>query len=107
MPATGALPPHMPTTDSLVRDEFWSWWRWLQPEWRETPPATYPLTKEDRELAEDDWEGVDASGNNGIINVMAYLLFWGMRVVQTGAGRQEWIDALCDVEWVLSKMLEQ
>ncbi|KIY61803.1 hypothetical protein CYLTODRAFT_328173, partial [Cylindrobasidium torrendii FP15055 ss-10] len=89
---------------------FWQWWRWLQPEWRGVTvdkkngdPNSEPLDSSSRDVLPDDatWQGLDASGVNGFMNVMLYLYFWGRQVKLENKGRKQWLDAIDDVQWVL------
>jgi hypothetical protein len=47
-------------------------------------------------------------GKNGLLQVMATLVWWG-EVVQKRGGeedREEWVAAVCDVTWVLGELLK-
>jgi hypothetical protein len=46
-------------------------------------------------------------GNNGILQIMGSLVWWG-KVAQTlgGEDMEEWLAAVRDVTWVLERLLE-
>ncbi|KIY61815.1 hypothetical protein CYLTODRAFT_495026 [Cylindrobasidium torrendii FP15055 ss-10] len=98
------LPREMPQTVKLAAEAFWRWWRHLQPSWRNVNASANALGDIDRNITEEDWERLDASGANGLVNVMGYLWLWGMKVGVSGEGCQDWEAALRDVQWALEKM---
>ncbi|KIY64697.1 hypothetical protein CYLTODRAFT_413146 [Cylindrobasidium torrendii FP15055 ss-10] len=109
--ADGVLPKTMPATFQLVEDAFWVWWRFLQPQWRNTCSSNRkgdisknPLTSRDRQGVEDTWDRLDVSGPLGFMNIIAYLCMWGKKVKKEQAGEDGWNDAIQDVAWVLDNM---
>jgi hypothetical protein len=82
---------------------WWRWWRKLQPEERiilESGLLSRPETV--------DWSGMaQMHGNNGFLQVMAGLTWWG-EVVQKHSEeeKEEWGAAVDDVTWVLEQLLE-
>jgi len=59
----------IPTYES----EFMLWWAALQPSWRKRSDGTTIFSK-----VEGDWEALQRPGLNGMLSVMAGLLFWGV-----------------------------
>jgi len=63
--------------------KFWTWWRGLQPDWQ-----TNSLESEDNVVTPmhlvpgvgEDWECLRCLGPNGLLSVLAALLFWGKMV---------------------------
>jgi hypothetical protein len=81
---------------------WWGWWRSLQPEERELLESG-ELSRPEKA----DWSKTAGMyGNNGLLQVMASLLWWG-EVVQRReeADREEWCAAVTDVTWVLEQLL--
>lgn len=100
----GVLSDKLPATVTLVRNEFWTWWRYLQPDWRELRQCNKPLIEADRQKTGNEWKSLNVLGTNGLVNVMVYLCMWGMKVVADGTGHPAWQDALVDVRWVIEQM---
>ncbi|KAJ7871161.1 hypothetical protein B0H14DRAFT_2345437 [Mycena olivaceomarginata] len=77
---------------------FWRWWRTLQPDER--------VELDNRELSRPekaDWSRMaQMHGSNGLLQVMAALVWWGdvaqKREEEEG---EEWLGAVHDVTWVL------
>ncbi|KIY68992.1 hypothetical protein CYLTODRAFT_442968 [Cylindrobasidium torrendii FP15055 ss-10] len=101
----GVLPTKMPETVTLAKGVFWSWWRCLQPPWRNLRQSNKPITSSDRRITGDDWSRLDANGINGLVNVMVYLLMWGLKVKEDGSGLAAWHEAIRDVQWTFEQML--
>lgn len=99
----GVLSDKMPATLTLVKNEFWQWWRYLQPVWRNADNSNKPLTDSSR-VPGGSWDSLDATGNNGIVNVMVYLCMWGIKVSTDASGRAGWQEALADVRWAFEQM---
>ncbi|KAJ7871171.1 hypothetical protein B0H14DRAFT_2257639, partial [Mycena olivaceomarginata] len=82
---------------------WWNWWTSLQPKER-----GMPLQNDELSRPEDaDWSGMAGLyGDNGLLQVMATLLWWG-DVVQKreAAERDGWLAAVKDVTWVLDQLL--
>ncbi|KAJ7851619.1 hypothetical protein B0H14DRAFT_2178310, partial [Mycena olivaceomarginata] len=80
---------------------WWTWWRSLQPEGREL--------LENGELSrpeEADWSRMAGMyGDNGLLQVMASLVWWGEVVPKREEeDREEWRAAVTDVTWVLEQL---
>ncbi|KAJ7820735.1 hypothetical protein B0H14DRAFT_2371894 [Mycena olivaceomarginata] len=81
---------------------WWNWWKSLQPRERSIESSGELSCPE---LA--DWsEMAELHGKNGVLQVMATLLWWG-EVAQKRdlSARAEWLAAVSDVTWVLEKVL--
>ncbi|KAF7357239.1 hypothetical protein MSAN_01318900 [Mycena sanguinolenta] len=100
------LPPSL-GTDLGTRDtaESWvcSWWKWwtsLQP--KERLASDVDLSRP--ELA--DWsEMAQLHGKNGLLLVMATLMWWGEVSQDDLTARSRWLEAVDDVTWVLQQVL--
>ncbi|KAJ7256398.1 hypothetical protein C8J57DRAFT_1075057, partial [Mycena rebaudengoi] len=79
-------------------DQWWKWWRMLQPEERETfgGMLTSPESAEWGTMAK-------LCGWNGLLQVMATLLWWGE--AEGTNDRSYWAIAVVDVSWVLGQLL--
>jgi hypothetical protein len=105
-PALGGLLGRRQVTgqaDELWVGLFWKWWRSLQPQER--------VVLDNGELSRP--EGADWStmakiyGDNGLLQVMAALVWWGEVVTKRGEDDvEEWLVAVRDVTWVLEQLLE-
>jgi len=58
---------------SLYETEFTLWWAMLQPVWCKRSDGNIIFSK-----VEGDWEVLQRAGLNGVLSVMAGLLFWGV-----------------------------
>jgi hypothetical protein len=103
------MPPALGTdigtreTKELWVGVWWKWWESLQPEER--------TTQDNNELlrpGEVNWsEMAGRYGNNGILQVMATLVWWGEVAHKHGEAEIEgWRAAVDDVTWVLERLLE-
>ena len=90
-----------PKTSSTIPQDFHSWWRDLQPEWR--------LSKGNKGLEKDkgngDWSRLRISGANGFLSVMAALFFWRLSL-KSPDGEVDWKEALIDVCSALKCMVK-
>ncbi|KAJ7888647.1 hypothetical protein B0H14DRAFT_3714875 [Mycena olivaceomarginata] len=81
---------------------WWGWWRGLQPVEREVlenGELSHPETA--------DWSTMAKMyGNNGLMQVMAALVWWGEVAQKRGEEDiEEWRAAVRDVTWVLDQLL--
>jgi hypothetical protein len=82
---------------------WWGWWRGLQPAEREVLA--------NGELSRPETAGWSAMarmyGNNGLMQVMAALVWWGEVAQKRGREDvEEWCVAVRDVTWVLEQLLK-
>jgi hypothetical protein len=82
---------------------WWAWWRSLQPKER--------AVLENGELSRPenaDWSTMAKMyGDNGLLQVMAGLVWWGEVVQKRDEDeKDEWRAAVSDVTWVLERVLE-
>ncbi|KAJ7363727.1 hypothetical protein DFH08DRAFT_682438 [Mycena albidolilacea] len=91
------------TTDELWVGLWWTWWASLQPKERAMLENKEPFQPEDA-----DWSKmVGQYSDNGLLQVMATLLWWGEVVQKREAAEQDqWLAAVKDVMWVLDQLLE-
>ncbi|PBK60940.1 hypothetical protein ARMSODRAFT_981855 [Armillaria solidipes] len=84
------------------QEEWSTWWRELQPSWREESPGG----SWERGIYGDDWRGLSVSGQNGWLGVVACLFWWGNAVWATEDGDVSlWAEAVKDVDWILKGVL--
>lgn len=77
-----------------LTSKWWTWWGTMQPEERGD--------SFDRVSGSLDWDRVNIAGINGIVSVVASLLWWGLVTSEDDlAGYQEWLEAVDDVSWAL------
>jgi hypothetical protein len=103
--------PTLGTELGTREGELWvgKWWKW----WASLQPGERMLSDNDLSKPENaDWSEMAAMcGNNGLMQVIATLLWWGQRVEGRRAPRKEnewndWMMAVSDVTWVLEQILE-
>ncbi|KAL1685296.1 hypothetical protein GGG16DRAFT_66587 [Schizophyllum commune] len=83
--------------------EFWVWWAGLQPSWRKLNADGRP--SEDREVdADADWGFLGVHGQNGLLNVVATLCWWGTAL--EGRPCRSWDRCLDDVTWVCEEQVD-
>ncbi|KAJ7310819.1 hypothetical protein DFH08DRAFT_974219 [Mycena albidolilacea] len=90
--------------EDLWVGRWWVWWWMLQPEERaelDNGGLSCPETANWSKMAR-------LYGKNGLLQVMATLVWWGEVVKKRGGeeDREEWVTAVCDVMWVLGELLK-
>ncbi|KAJ7056479.1 hypothetical protein C8F01DRAFT_1087297 [Mycena amicta] len=95
------------STGSFATDhqpkEWWSWWSVNQPDWREWVDGKPALGKEYK----GGWEGLLVAGQNGMLNVVVSLYWWGCKEVAVkGHSSTGWTQAVKDAEWVMRGIRE-
>ncbi|KAJ7302694.1 hypothetical protein DFH08DRAFT_977680 [Mycena albidolilacea] len=103
------MPPALGTKiETQQTKELWVgvWWKW----WESLQPEEHKI-QDNNELScprEVNWsEMVGLYGNNGILQVMATLVWWGEVAHKCGKAEIEgWRAAVDDVTWVLKRLLE-
>ncbi|PBK72084.1 hypothetical protein ARMSODRAFT_1016070 [Armillaria solidipes] len=88
------------TNRAAFTSAWWSWWRNLQPAWRELE-GKGPMGPECRVQDQGDWSGLIRPGQNGLYSVVASLDWWGDAVGRNSDAREEWRMAIDDVNWVM------
>jgi hypothetical protein len=90
-------------TKELWVGAWWKWWHSLQPEERALQD-----NNELSRLGEMNWsEMAELHGDNGLLQVMATLVWWGEVAQKRGKAEiDEWRAAVDDVTWVLDQLLE-
>ncbi|TRM57691.1 hypothetical protein BD626DRAFT_411547, partial [Schizophyllum amplum] len=82
--------------------EVWLWWTAMQPEWRKIDADGRP--SEDRDIGEGDWGLLSIYGQNGMLNAVAVLCWWGLALPPTQS--QSWHRFLADVRWVCEELMD-
>ncbi|KAF7373976.1 hypothetical protein MSAN_00610300 [Mycena sanguinolenta] len=106
------LPPCLPETLGTADDTnswvggWWAWWKSLQPNDRiaeEGGGLSRPATAYWKEVAK-------MYGKNGLLQVMATLVWWGEAAWREREGEpsvwNRWLLAVEDVKWVIEQVLE-
>lgn len=90
-------------------NQWWLWWKGLQPTWRNVAAAQGPLTLAHRTVAngEGGWVDMERRGQNAFYTVLATLRWWGAALGDTCKEDVEWLSAGVEVDWVLSKLIER
>lgn len=89
-------------TGDLWVGGWWKWWGSLQPEERGT------LENELLRPETADWSKMAGMyGKNGLLQVIATLVWWGDVARKRGLeAEKEWLAAVSDVTWVFEQILE-
>lgn len=74
------------------REQWWKWWKGIQPEWHSS------LVR----VASGDLSPMQIGGRNGVLSVIVSLGWWAA-TIKNDAERLEWISAVQDVCWVVSR----
>ncbi|KAL1657803.1 hypothetical protein GGF50DRAFT_132012 [Schizophyllum commune] len=83
--------------------EVWQWWSGLQPSWRKMNADGRP--SEDREVDESgDWGILGIHGQNGLLNAVAVLCWWGIAL--DGRTSRSWERCLEEVTWVCEEQAD-
>jgi hypothetical protein len=102
MPPTLGMDIRTRQTKDLWVGLWWKWWESLQPEEHtlQDNKLSYPEQASSSEMA-------GLHGDNGLLQVMATLVWWGEVAQKRGKAEiDDWRAAVDDVAWVLSQLLE-
>lgn len=86
-------------------EKVWTWWMYLQPEWRKKGTNNRPLPVTN---FGGNWKSLDHYGPNGWLSLLACLRWWGECLAKMQdctarkKGTEEWLFAVND----MAKMLE-
>lgn len=83
-----------------IADEWWSWWRSLQPKWRKRSNSAY--------FSRDGTGNVSSiriGGQSGLFEVVMVLAWWGdaMKALSDNSQQAAWGEAVTDVDWILTR----
>ncbi|KAK7025928.1 hypothetical protein VNI00_015843 [Paramarasmius palmivorus] len=81
-------------------DGLWSWWRILNPEWRERIGE-----KRMSRAQAGDWNGLRFPGQNGLLLPIVGLRWWYLHEEKEG-GSADWRELAEDVLWVLESIIK-
>ncbi|KAJ7059181.1 hypothetical protein C8F01DRAFT_989740 [Mycena amicta] len=84
--------------------EFWTWWKVLQPAWRNAKTEWPEMAAPQRWEVGGDWGKLEVPGKNGLVSVVAGLYWWGQDGRQANSFSPAWTSAVKDVTWALEKM---
>ncbi|KAF8205186.1 hypothetical protein K438DRAFT_1529246, partial [Mycena galopus ATCC 62051] len=74
--------------------QWWTWWTAINPSWRHVIDGK-PVME-----GEGSWASLKCPGQNGLLNVLACLKWWGAALNGESA---EWLEAMRDVGWALEQ----
>ena len=90
--------PIIPDT-SAYESEYMLWWTAIQPLWRKGSDGSLIFSKVD-----GDWGVLQRPGLNGMLSVMAGLLFWGVALRDSSNARKGWNRAVSDCLIVINSL---
>ncbi|KAJ7436529.1 hypothetical protein B0H11DRAFT_1754797 [Mycena galericulata] len=82
----------------VFEKQWWEWWGNMQPEWRLRDAKGRPVISEEYG---EDWGGLVAPGQNGLLSVVAALYWWACAEKSDG-----WEAAVADTIWVMRGLIE-
>ncbi|KAJ7020482.1 hypothetical protein C8F04DRAFT_974239, partial [Mycena alexandri] len=92
---------------AVFEREWRKWWGSLQPSWREKDVGT-PGRFTRETYGDGGWKTLRHAGQNGVLNVVASLYWWGLTTEASGTMREDresWAEAVTDVKWMLRGLL--
>ena len=91
----------------VFQDNWWKWWKGLQPTWRAVSEVEGPLNRSHRRVSMggQDWLAVNKHGRNAFFTVMATLFWWGVACSKPPTEDPGWMAAVEDVGWVFDGLL--
>ena len=91
----------------VFQDNWWKWWKGLQPTWRAVSEVEGPLDRSHRRVSKSgqDWSAVNKHGRNAFFTVMATLFWWGVACSKPPTEDPGWMAAVEDVGWVFDGLL--
>ncbi|SJL18824.1 uncharacterized protein ARMOST_22425 [Armillaria ostoyae] len=97
--------PEIPAEElDKFRGTWLRWWNAMQPEWR---AKTGEIAECSKVADGGDWSLLRLPGPNGFLGIVASLAWWGITAkVQGGGEGKVWKDALRDMAWVLTSLVE-
>ncbi|KAJ7048443.1 hypothetical protein C8F01DRAFT_1267285 [Mycena amicta] len=85
-------------------EEFWIWWKVLQPQWRRAKIDWPAMDAVQTGNEGESWATLRVPGKNGLVSVVASLYWWGREGVLKESVAAEWSSAVRDVTWALRRM---
>ncbi|KIJ92126.1 hypothetical protein K443DRAFT_135355 [Laccaria amethystina LaAM-08-1] len=88
-------------------ENWWKWWKGLQPAWRAVFEVECPLDRTHRPALTGghDWSAINKHGRNAFFFIMATLLWWGAASSKPPSKDPGWMVAVEDLGWVLDGLL--
>lgn len=91
----------------VFQDNWWKWWKGLQPTWRAVSEVEGPLDRSHRRVSMggQDWSAVNKHSCNVFFTVMATLFWWGVACLKPPTEDLGWMATVEDVGWVFDGLL--
>ncbi|KAK7027691.1 hypothetical protein R3P38DRAFT_3190755 [Favolaschia claudopus] len=105
---SGGVGPSISNVDAFA-ESWWDWWTSMQPAWRTRNAGNeewfergaYP------DFEKSTWETFRCPGQNGMMCLVACLLWWGTKLHSKGREVSEsWVEAAKDLQWVILGLTE-
>ena len=89
------------------KENWWKWWKGLQPPWRAVFKVEGSLDRTHRPVLTGvrNWSAIDKHCRNVFFSIMATLLWWGKASPKPPAEDSSWLAAVEEVGWVLDGLL--
>ena len=89
------------------KENWWKWWKGLQPPWRAVFEVEGSLDRTHRPVLTGvrNWSAIDKHCRNVFFSIMATLLWWGKASPKPPAEDSSWLAAVEEVGWVLDGLL--
>jgi len=91
---------------TVFQENWWKWWKGLQPTWRAVSEVEGPLDHSHHRasMGGQDWSAVNKHGRNTFFTVMATLFWWGAACSEPPTEDLGWMAAVEDVGWVFDSL---
>lgn len=87
------------------RKEYIIFWRDKQPPWRKVPAEKWLPPKDNAN--NEGWEKLfGRTGENGLYTIVLSLYWWSLALPNEDFNDIEWVDAVNDVAWVFSRLIQ-
>jgi len=84
-----------------VEARYITWWTGLQPNWRKSTNGKLVFSR----VIGGDWKQLRRPGLNGLVSVIAALLFWGVVFQDSRGERKGWDKAVFDCLILLNQLV--
>ncbi|SJL16402.1 uncharacterized protein ARMOST_19926 [Armillaria ostoyae] len=102
-----AIPFHELKDLTTMSEEWWKFWKVLQPEWHDIRGVKGSLGQSHHEesVRVKDWNELSKHGVNSVVTAVTGLAFWGY-LAMGGTRHQKdiWENAVEELKWVLQSM---
>ncbi|KAJ7049502.1 hypothetical protein C8F01DRAFT_1093446 [Mycena amicta] len=96
--------PRLTKLHKRYEEEFWIWWKMLQPQWRKVKTEWAAMDAVQKGGEGESWVALTVPGKNGLVSIVASLYWWGREGVVGDSVSPAWLNAVKDITWALRRM---